>query len=142
MGNYRDRVITKHFPQLAEDGDDIWVCIRNPQTMAPEELRPEKVTVNADTGEVEETEENKRAGNEILAKIVIGWHAYDATWPIEVDSHGNVISGDAPALPHPATGKSVAKLPTPIYLWMGEMLQKANPLAQPEPPADGTSKTS
>jgi len=129
MAGYANRVITKQFPELAEEGDTVWVTIRNPKTMSPGELRSKSGIKVSEDGQVEDTDETHNAGNEVLAKVVIGWRAYDATWVPEIDPDtGEPLPGqEQPRLTVPATPEQVAKLPMAIYMWLGEMIAAVNP---------------
>ncbi|MFD0405621.1 hypothetical protein [Kitasatospora sp. NPDC127116] len=98
MAGYANRVITLDFPDLTEpDAEPIRVVMRNPKTVPSQELMPDAPD-NATTSEA------FQAGLAILAKLVIGWHVYDAT----------SLDDDQPPLPLPATAELVAKLPMEI----------------------------
>ena len=66
---YLNPVITKRFPEL---GDDVWVTIRNPKTMTATELRSKKDIETDEQGKVVDSDETMGAGNEVIAKIIIG----------------------------------------------------------------------
>ncbi|NUS29188.1 MAG: hypothetical protein HOV92_33920 [Streptomyces sp.] len=107
MAGYANRVITLQFPELTEAGDDtVHVVIRNPKTMPAQELM-------ADTPDGSTPEQAFQAGLAILAKLVIGWHVYDAT----------SLDDDQPPLGLPATPDLVAKLPMEIQNRMAAELQ-------------------
>ncbi len=140
-GSYANRVITKHFPDLTEPGDDIWVCIRNPKLMAPAEMSAgADIELDGD-GAPKVTGDGMRASYKIAAKLIIGWRVYDPSAPIELDEHGEPLTGDgaAPLLPSPATAENVAKLPLEIFMWLGEEIGKVNPQLAP---AETTGRTS
>lgn len=103
MAGYANRVLTLTFPELSEEGDNVHVVIRNPRTMSSGELTPRDVAVGPNGQPIDQAEAT-RAGHEVLAKMVIGWHVYDAT----------DASDDQPLLPLPATPDLVAKLPVEI----------------------------
>lgn len=143
MAGYANRVITRQFPELAEDGDSVWVTIRNPRTMPPSELRSKSNVETDAEGKVIETEEAMTAGNEVIAKLIIGWRVYDGSWVPKLDEDtGEPLPGqEQPRLKLPATPQAVAKLPTPIFLWLGEELAKVNPQAPTSDPEGGTGRS-
>lgn len=107
MAGYANRIITLDFPELTEPGDEpIRVVIRNPKTMPAQELM-------ADTPDDATAEQQFQAGIAILAKLVIGWHVYDAS----------STDDDQPPLPLPATPDSVARLPMEIQNRMAAELK-------------------
>ncbi|HMH94139.1 MAG TPA: hypothetical protein VK586_24045 [Streptosporangiaceae bacterium] len=73
------------------------------------------------------TEDDADRGFAFAAKLIAGWHVYDATVQ------------DGGLLPMPATAELVAKLPQDILLAIMAEVSKANPQ---QAPADGTGKTS
>jgi hypothetical protein len=98
MAGYANRVITLDFPELTEVGAEaVRVVMRNPKTVPSQELMPD-VPDNATA------EETFQGGLAILARLVVGWHVYDAT----------SLDDDQPPLPLPATAGLVAKLPMQI----------------------------
>ncbi|MFE5582562.1 hypothetical protein [Kitasatospora sp. NPDC056531] len=108
MAGYANRVITLNFPELTEPGDEpIRVVMRNPKTVPAQALM-------ADTPNDATPEEAFQAGIAILAKLVIGWHVYDAT----------SLDDDQPPLPLPATADLVAKLPMEIQNRMAAELKE------------------
>lgn len=159
-GGYRNPTIRLDFPDLAQEGDRVFVIIRNPRTMAPGELRSAagKVT-EADearfaaakaamdaTGAVPDdlaNDEDENRGYAIMAKLVLSWRVWDATVPIKIDEEtGDLIHDEETAprlLPLPATPALIGKVPGDILAAITEELQKANPQARR---ATGTSKTS
>lgn len=75
------------------------------------------------------TDEDANRGYALVAKLIIGWHVYDAT----------STEDDMPLLPLPATVESVGKLPMEILTAVMEQVGKAVPTPTP---ADGTTTTS
>ena len=137
ISGYRNRVITLSFPELAEEGDDIHVVIRNPRLMPAEELRAmagarsdadlqrlaaaqQAIAQTGDAGDLV-TDEDANRGFEMVARLIIGWRVYDATSTAE----------DQPLLPLPATVESVGKLPQEILTRIMEEVGKANPPRTP-----------
>jgi hypothetical protein len=109
LAGYANRLITLTFPELTEPGDDtIHVVMRNPKTVPAQELMGESPDQAAD-----ETAQF-RAGLQVLARLVVGWHVYDAT----------STADDQPPLPLPATADLVAKLPMEIQNQMAARLQE------------------
>lgn len=115
MSGYANRVITLRFEELTEPGEpEIHVVMRNPRLMPPGELAPENVELD-DNNQPKDLEAAKAANNGVLAKLVIGWRAYDAS-DIQVDADGNLLPQEP--LPLPATAELVGKLPAAIFMRM------------------------
>ena len=114
MAGYANRLITIQFPELAEGDDKIYVTIRNPKRVPPSELRGRDVAMDA-AGNPLDSEDAELAGYEVIAKLIVGWHVYDAT----------SLEDDQPLLGLPATPESVAKLPLEIVNRIGETLGNA-----------------
>lgn len=145
MPGYANRVITLPFPELSEPGDNVHVVLRNPRLMPADELRsaggggPEDAerlaAVQAAIAAGQEppddlvTDKDAKRGYALVAKLIIGWHVYDATSTEE----------DMPLLPLPATVESVGKLPMEILTAVMEQVGKATPRPTQ---TDGTSTTS
>lgn len=126
MPGYSNPVITLRFDQLVDDptNDPIWVAIKNPKVMPPEALRPKDVELDADGKPVNEADAMS-AMYSIIAGLVIGWRAYDAT-DITIDAAGNVQPMSL--LPTPATADLVRRLPMEIINQIAEVIrQAANP---------------
>lgn len=128
MAGYAKRFVTLHFPELSEDGDDVHIVLRNPKLMAPSELRRRDVALGPD-GEPEDMNDAMQASYEVMAKLVIGWHVYDAT----------STDDEQPLLGLPATGHSVGKLPMEIVTAIGQQLGKVNPPTPTASPEESTS---
>lgn len=110
MAGYANRVVTIHFPDLAEDGDDVFVVLRNPKTVALSKLdTSQALATNADGTVVEA--EAAAAGYRLLARLIIGGRLYDATMD-EVDSDGNPL--DQPLLTYPLSVEQAMTLPVDI----------------------------
>lgn len=119
MGRYANQKIRLDFPDLSEDGDPIFVIIRNPKTMPMDRLRPEEdIPTDPVTGE---RDENLvlAATYKIMAGLVTAWNVYDAT-----------ADDDSPALPVPATAEHFACLPVEIVSSIGNEMKAA--LANPQ----------
>ncbi|MQS14523.1 hypothetical protein F7Q99_20200 [Streptomyces kaniharaensis] len=107
MAGYANRIVTLDFPELTEPGDEmIRVVMRNPKTVPGPELM-------ADTPDNVTSEQAFQAGLAILAKLIVGWHVYDAT----------STADDQPPLPMPATADSVGRLPMEIQNRMAAELK-------------------
>ncbi|MFJ6215002.1 hypothetical protein ACIQGZ_16950 [Streptomyces sp. NPDC092296] len=102
MPGYANRLIRLPFPDLSEEGDDVHVIIRNPKTVPLHELNTRDVP-KLPSGE-SDSDGIIRAMYEVIARIVVAWHVYDAT----------STDDDQPPLPLPATEDLVAKLPKEI----------------------------
>lgn len=117
MAGYANRTKMLDFPELSEPDDKVHVIIRNPKTMAIADLNPGDVPLGPDGKPDERAAE--RAGHEVLARMVVAWHVYDAT-----DQGDN-----QQLLPMPATAESVAKLPLEIQ---NRMASEWKAVARPE----------
>ena len=141
MAGYKNRVITRHFPDLSEEGDDVHVVMRNPRTVPPGELQASagitdeeaaRIAEAGETGDPGSAAENVNRGFVLLSKLIIGWHVYD----------GTVAGDDQPLLPLPATPDLVAKLPQDILMDLMDQVSMANPRKRLELQEAGTSRTS
>ena len=134
MPGYANRVVTIHFPELSEPEDDVHVVMRNPKTVPAGELRSSAGDFAAaeaaeGAGFAVSDEKAEHAGYAVLAKLIIGWHAYD----------GTSAEDDQPLLGLPATPELVAKLPMEILTRLSEELAKVNP--QPTPASPGATSS-
>lgn len=75
------------------------------------------------------TDEDADRGFEFVAKLVVGWHVYDAS----------DVSDNPPLLPLPATVELVSRLPQEILTSIMAEVTKATPQQNP---AESTGKTS
>jgi len=99
MPGYANRIVTLTFPEFTEPGDTtINVVMRNPKTVPAQQL------IGTTPDDPADQQAAFRAGLEVLAGLVVGWHVYDAT---------DTADDQAP-LPLPATPELVAKLPMEI----------------------------
>ena len=125
MPGYANRVITLQFPELTDDDDlpdrPVQVVLRNPRLMPPGELTPEHVETD-ENGVPKDVEAAKYANNKIIAKLIIGWRAFDAS-DIRVDDDGNELPQEP--LPLPATPELVAKLPLAIFKRLSQEVTNA-----------------
>lgn len=125
VAGYANRVITLQFPDLAEEGDPIWVAIRNPRLQPPEKLRPKDVPLDPETGKPINSDDAVSAMYEIIAGLIIGRRVYDAM-VAEVDDQG--VPADQPLLVLPATPEKVQHLPMEIIQRISEEMKVgANP---------------
>lgn len=139
MPGYANRVIHIPFPDLTDDpvNDPIWLSIRNPQYMSPQEMRPKDLAMNAD-GTPVDTAAAQDSMYEVYAKLILGWRVYDPR-SISIDPETGV-EADMVRLPSPPTPELVAKLPMVIINKLSEVVKEAiNP---PSGSATDTSKTS
>jgi hypothetical protein len=127
MAGYANRVVTIHFPDLSEEGDDIHVVMRNPKLIPPGEMRRREPKTNPD-GTVNE-EDALMATYEIPAKLIIGLFAYDASSTAE----------DQPRLVPPWNAETVAMLPMEMINAISEEMGRVNPQ---KPTADQEAATS
>jgi hypothetical protein len=130
---YANPVIKLNFQELSSDWatDPIWVTIRNPRHVPPEDLRPKGINS-------ENEDEVMAASYAAMAHLIIGWRVYDGSAPIHLDVNGDVV-GEPQLLPMPATPELVAKLPMEIINRIGvEVGEAVNPLSGPGAPTART----
>ncbi|MGH7743621.1 MAG: hypothetical protein ACREQ5_02195, partial [Candidatus Dormibacteria bacterium] len=103
-------------PDLTEEGEpELFITIKNPKVLPPEELMASDIEVDADGLPTDQKLAVQRS-KEIVASLVLAWRMYDATG-FGLDEEGN--PKDQLPLPLPATPELVGKLPT-------EAIQKIN----------------
>lgn len=121
MAGYKNRTVTLEFPDLAEDGDRIYVALRNPRMVPVTVLRTRQVARDAN-GEALDPADEQLAVFEVYADLIVDWHVYDAT----------SIDEDQPPLPLPATAELVGKLPLEIQERISEEVnERRNPTKTP-----------
>lgn len=133
---YGNRIIHLNFDELSETFDpavfaaggtqidSIWVSMRNPRLMAPGELTPKEVALDAN-GQPVNADDASSSMYEIFSKLIIGLRAYDAT-DFQIDDTGRPLPQSP--LSMPATPDVVRKLPTVIINRIAEeMTAAANP---------------
>lgn len=109
MAGYASRLITLHFPELSEDGDDVHVVMRNPKTLSQGEL---KVDDRPDLP----AEEKERAVRERIASLIVGWRVYNTQDTGE----------DQQRLPLPATAELIGNnVPAVIVQKIAETFAEA-----------------
>jgi hypothetical protein len=102
MGRYANPTTRFDFPDLSEDGDLIYVTIKNPKTVPLDQITPADAPVGPD-GTPDEGAA-KAATYDVIARLVTDWHVYDAT----------LGEDDSPPLGLPATIDTVRTLPMEI----------------------------
>ena len=140
---YANRVITIPFDELSDDPEDrIWVCMRNPKLVPIDEMRSGagEIPLDADGNPVD-SDKATNAGYKILAKLIIGWHVYDATVIPVLDAAGNDVSEPVLLPQAPTTVERVAKLPMAILNRLMEEMAAVNPQTTP-PSQEGTGNPS
>jgi hypothetical protein len=112
---YANRVITLKFEELSEPGDLVHIVMRNPKLLPVDELKPgQDIAIGAD-GQPLDTELAEEDTYRRLAKMIVGWHVYDATLTDEeLEALGRGEEVDQRRLPLPATADSVRRLPNEI----------------------------
>lgn len=128
IAGYANRVIHLTFDELSENPaqDPIWVSLRNPRLVPPDELRPKNVATDPVTGAPLDTNAAEEAMYAVFTKLIIGWRVYDASCMAIDESTGEPL--DQPRLPMPPTTEAVAKLPSVILARLvEEFTQAANP---------------
>ena len=106
MPGYANRNIRYDFPELSEPGDQVYVVLRNRKTV------PLEMLTGPEDGGQEETKDPARFSREVIARMVVDWHAYDAFG----------AGADQEPLPLPATPELVAKLPIEIRTTLSKAL--------------------
>ena len=130
---YANRVVTIQFPDMSDDPEDkIWVCMRNPKMVPIDEMRSgtDGITLNA-AGEPEDTGAATRSGYKILAKLIVGWHVWDATVMPELNAAGEDVSVQVLLPQPPTTAEVIAKLPIEILNRLMEEVASINPQRTP-----------
>jgi hypothetical protein len=102
MGRYANSHVRLDFPDLSEEGDLIYVTIRNPKTVPSQVLMPDEVPEGED-GKPLSSEAAIAASYAVMARIITDWHVYDGT-----------AEEDSPPLPLPATVDHLKTLPFAI----------------------------
>lgn len=131
MPGYSKRILRLTFEDLTDDpdGDLVWVAIRNPRLVPNNELTPEHVTPVVD-GVPEDLKAANTSMHEMIARLVVGWRAYDASQPVELNAVGEDVTPQVllPIEPGSFTAANVAKLPMEIINAIGrEMGEAINP---------------
>ena len=161
---YRNPVITLRFPELAEEGDNVYVVIRNPKLVPISEMQAlststgrlsdaEKARMAAARAAIEAgqdpgdllTEDDANRGFALVARLVIGWRVWDATVPVKLAEDGSLIEDEETAprlLPLPATPELVGRVPSAILNKIMDEVNRANPQRPTAPQEAGTSRTS
>lgn len=123
MAGYANRVVRIEFPDLTENGQPLlFISIKNPRVLPPEELIAEDVTVD-ETGRPTDPKLAAQRSREILARLIVGWRMYDAT-DFKVDAETGEPLDQSP-LPMPATPELVAKLPSKALIELNQELTAA-----------------
>jgi hypothetical protein len=113
VAGYAKRTVRLDFPEFTEEGaDPVYVEIRNPKTL-PFHLIARRDVTDADR------EANPAAdlfaGYDVISRVVVKWHVYDATSNDE----------EQPLLGLPATEDSVSRLPQRIADAIATLLVEA-----------------
>lgn len=120
---YANRLVHLDFTEeLAEPGDSVWITIRNPKLMTSNELRPRDVPMLPDGVTPVNMDDATDAMYETLSKLIVGWHAYDAS-DLTLNEDGTPVAQQLLALP--ATPELVAKLPAIIVKRLSEEITSA-----------------
>lgn len=120
---YANRLVHVDFTEeLAEPGDSVWVTIRNPKHLTAAELRPREVALMPDGVTPVNMDDATNAMYETLAKLIVGWHVYDAS-DLTLNEDGTPTA--QALLPVPATPELVAKLPVAIVKRLSEEVTNA-----------------
>jgi hypothetical protein len=131
MSGYSNRIIKLPFDDLTDDPkeDPIWVAIRNPRLVPPAELTPENVT-GITGGVPDDLDAANYATYKIMSRLIVGWRAYDASQPVQLNAVGEDVTPQIllPVSPESFTPSNVAKLPMEIIQAVGkEMTDAMNP---------------
>jgi hypothetical protein len=118
--------------------------MRNPRLVPLDEMRgkdAEEITLDAN-GNPTDTDAATRSGYATLARLIVGWHVWDASVMPELNAAGEDVSVPVLLPQAPVTAATVAKLPSVILTrLMEEMAAGINP---PRTPAsqEGTGSPS
>lgn len=130
MSGYAQQYLPLRFPHLSEEGDEVYVIIRNPRIIPPAELRPKGVTVNSD-GEVDDEDAAMASMYVVYSRLIVGWHAYDASVPdsgteqVMLTDDGQMITPGQVLLSWPPTPDKVAALPVEIIAAITDAIGEA-----------------
>jgi hypothetical protein len=139
VAGYANRFIRLNFPEISEEGDPVWVAIKNPKLIVQGDLPKDTENLpnveDVESEDVAVSEETLTTINRMAARMIVNWHAYDATvypcpecpGPDCTVCDGNGVLPDQELLPLPVTPESVAKLPMEITMRLGEEMKKINP---------------
>jgi len=145
MAGYSKRVLRLPFAGLTDDdvNDPIWVAIRNPRLVPPDELVPEQSSGILPDGTAADPEAATNSMHLMFARLIVGWRAYDARQPVELDAAGNDITVQR-LIPNTGpdcfTPENVAKLPMEIVNAIVREVEAASDFRTPQD--HRTSKTS
>jgi hypothetical protein len=120
MAGYANRIITEHFPELSEPGEDIFVVFRNPKTQTMSRFEMDAVAKEADGSP--NSAEATAAVYQLMSRLIIGGHLYDARVD-GVDEHGNLT--DQPLLTYPLSPEAASGLPLEIITKISRHIQEA-----------------
>jgi hypothetical protein len=130
LSGYAQQYLPLKFPHLSNEGDEVYVIIRNPRIVPPDELRPKGVTVGSD-GEVSDEDAAMTSMYIVFSRLIVGWHVYDASVPesgteqVMLTDDGQMITPDQVLLSWPPTPDKVAALPIEIINAITEAIGEA-----------------
>jgi hypothetical protein len=113
MGRYANQFVTLDFPDLSEEGDPIFIKIRNPKTVPVDKLKGATDPIDPETGEIIRSKAMD-SGIEVIAGLIVDWHVYDGTTEDE----------DSEPMGLPATAELVRKLPMEIISRISDEIAK------------------
>lgn len=144
MAGYSQPVIRIPFPDLTTDpqNDPVWVIIRNPKLMSPDELRSGVPGAYGQDGTVLDQAKAEQSSRLMTARIVVAARVYDPRVMPTFDPVSGEQTSDNAALlqPPPWDEGIVAALPAVIIRAIGDKV--ADALAPKSVPESGTPKTS
>lgn len=120
MAGYANRVVTQHFPELSEDGDNVFVVFRNPKTQTISKLEAEAVALGPDG--TPDPAAATVAMHGLMARLIIGGKLYDARVD-GIDAAGNPV--DQPLLEFPLTVDSAPGLPLEVIASITSYIKEA-----------------
>ena len=120
MAGYANRVITAHFPELAEEGEDLFVVYRNPKTQPMSKLEADAVALGPDG--TPDRAAATAAVHSLMSRLIIGGRLYDARVD-GIDAEGNPL--DQPLLDFPLTPESAAGLPLEVIAEISDHIKAA-----------------
>lgn len=132
MPGYKNRTLVLDFPELSEDGDRVYLVMRNPRTVPFEDLQPREVPLDA-SGQPIDAADARAASYELFAKLAIGGRLYDAALPQNPDPAFAEQETDQPLLTFPISGEQFARLPVEIQSRVAQEVRLGqNPRSTPD----------
>ncbi|WP_372672581.1 hypothetical protein [Amycolatopsis kentuckyensis] len=121
MAGYANRVITAHFPDLADEGEDLFVVFRNPKTQTMSKLEADAVALGPDG--TPDPAAATAAVHGLMARLIIGGRLYDAR--VDGIDETTLEPLDQPLLEFPLTAETAAGLPLEVISTITDHIKSA-----------------